>query len=792
MKQKVIFWIIAISLLGAGLYFHTYDYEYTGDDGIYAYFNRVTQKGLSEWTELFKYGSMNFITINPVNTSIYRPFTLLTFAVEYQIFGEFNASNGHVINVVLYFFLLLIVGKLLVDLCSKKELPIFVPLLILALYAVHPLHTEVVASVKSRDTLLASLFAFSAILIWFKSENRLTLGKQILIGFLFFLSLLSKEETITLMAVVAFIAYFFQNKKVLDSLKEVIPFFIPVVIYMICRAFVLDSAATVYDSKINSILYGLSGGERLATNLYIYLQYLKLLVFPHPLSWDYSFSHFDVQSFQNPLVWVSLILFGALFYLVYKGFKSRSLFSFGILFYLATFSIFANLTQSLTIGSNLGERFLFIPSLAFSFLLVYGLYRLLLNFQVKQQAMVAILVLLPVMLAFSWKTVDRAKVWKDAIALSSSGVKTAPTSWRTHVMYAEELRLKGAEIKKTSVDSAKPYYEEAVKQYDRMYQILGKDAPVSQYLAPFAEALLGVGDTARAKVVLNESLKKLPNNYFSKFKLAAISYEEGEYEKAKSLYLESLNAEKPDLHPAYKNLGLTYMRLNDNANAIKYFELALAEKEEPELRRNLAYLYTEEGDLDKAASYKSEDDEYSVEETAFLLTMRAGNDAFEAKNFALAVSEYGKIESEIEEFGGAEKYPSYYPAYGKALIETRDTLAAKTKFLIAYQLDPTNSVVSTNLGTIAFLKDKNYADAEKYFRAAVEAGHEDQFSALTNLGTALIVQRKEEEAIEVFEEALKYGSSKSVLSNLFLLNKAIGNEERMKYYQEQLQNSSSQ
>ena len=792
MKLKPIFWILLISFLGAALYFQTFNYGYSGDDGIYAYFNRVTQKGLEEWTELFKYGSMNFISINPVNTSIYRPFTLLTFAIEYQIFGEFNASNGHILNVILYFGLLLILGKFLLILSEKKQLPVFVPLLILALYAVHPIHTEVVASVKSRDTLLASLFAFSAILLWVSSGSKVKMLKQVGVGILFFLSLISKEETITLLALVFLIAYFFQNKTVVQSAKEVLPFLIPVILYMVFRGLVLDKAATTYDSKINSILYGLSGGERLATNLYIYLQYLKLLIFPHPLSWDYSFSQIDVQTFQNPMVWLSILTFGALIYLAIKGFKKRSLFSFGILFYLATFSIFANLTSSLTIGSNLGERFMFIPSLAFCFLVVYVLYRLFNHYKIEKSSLVTLLVFVPFLLAFSWKTVDRSPVWENGLALSSSGVETAPKSWRTHVMYAEELRLEAAKLKKTSPDSAKDYFALSVVHFDKAYEILGKDAPVSQYLAPLAEVLLGVGDTTRAKLVLEESIKKQPNVYFSKFKLAAVSYEEGDFEKARKFYLESLKADKPDLYATYKNLGLTYMRLNEKENAISSLEKAVEIQDDPELKRNLAYLYTEIGDLEKAESYQSDNDDFSVEETAFLIALRAGNDAFENKNFALAAAEYGKVESAFEEFGGSEKYPSYYAAYGKSLLETRDTLAAKARFLKAYQSDPSNSVVLTNLGTISFLKDKNYANAEKYFREAVEAGHEDQFSALNNLGTALIVQRKEKEAIEVYEKALQYGTSKSVLSNLYLLNKAVGNEERMNFYQEQLQKASNQ
>jgi protein O-mannosyl-transferase len=254
MKLKPIFWILFISFLGAALYFQTYNYGYSGDDGIYAYFNRVTQKGLEEWTELFKYGSMNFISINPVNTSIYRPFTLLTFAIEYQVFGEFNASNGHILNVILYFGLLLILGEFLLILSEKKNLPVFVPLLILALYAVHPIHTEVVASVKSRDTMLTSLFAFSAILLWVSSGSKVKMLKQVGVGILFFLSLISKEETITLLALVFLIAYFFQNKTVVQSAKEVLPFLIPVILYMVFRGLVLDKAATTYDSKINSIL----------------------------------------------------------------------------------------------------------------------------------------------------------------------------------------------------------------------------------------------------------------------------------------------------------------------------------------------------------------------------------------------------------------------------------------------------------------------------------------------------------------------------------------------------------
>ncbi|MDF2156694.1 hypothetical protein [Algoriphagus sp. CAU 1675] len=41
-------WVWFIALIGALLYIQTLGYGYSADDGIYAYFNRVTQKGLEE------------------------------------------------------------------------------------------------------------------------------------------------------------------------------------------------------------------------------------------------------------------------------------------------------------------------------------------------------------------------------------------------------------------------------------------------------------------------------------------------------------------------------------------------------------------------------------------------------------------------------------------------------------------------------------------------------------------------------------------------------------------------
>ncbi len=145
-------WILIIAFFGAVLYFQTVPYGYSGDDGIYSYFNWATQKGLSETWALFTNGSMNFLSIEPVNSGTYRPFTLLTFALEHDIFGEFDASHGHLINVLLYFLCLVVVGFFLKKICVLGRLPAWLGLLALALFAAHPVHTEVVALVTNTQS----------------------------------------------------------------------------------------------------------------------------------------------------------------------------------------------------------------------------------------------------------------------------------------------------------------------------------------------------------------------------------------------------------------------------------------------------------------------------------------------------------------------------------------------------------------------------------------------------------------------------------------------------------------
>lgn len=790
-RIKANYWVVLIALMGSMLYVHTYDYGYSADDGIYSHFNRVTSQGLDNWSELFAYGSMNFIQINPVNTSIYRPLTLLTFAVENELLGEFSAPIGHRVNIVLYGLVLLVIGWLLIKLFEIQKLPLWLALLVLLLYAVHPIHTEVVASVKSRDTLLCSLFAFLAILIWVNSGPKPKLLQQVIVGLLFFFSLISKEESIPLMALVASISYFFFHKSLKDSIISVTPFLVSVVIYLGIRAIILDEANTVYNSMINSVLYGATPGEMLATNFYIYIQYIKLLFLPHPLSWDYSFSQISVQSFSTPIVWVSILFFGGMILAAYRRFKRRSLFSFGIVFYLATFSIFANLTRSLIIGSNLGERFQFIPSLAFCFLIVYGLWKLSKKYAPTKSHLVLGIILLPVVFAFSWKTVDRAKVWESNYTLSKSGVENSPDSWRTHMFYGDELRQRGNQVKKVFPDSAKTYYAQAVKELDKGYEIIAGKVGVSQFLGSLAESYLGLGDSTKAISILEQSVKENPSSSFAFIKLGYVEMSRKNMAKAEEWFIKGLRAPDPNHLALYKALGTMYDKENENIKAIAAFKKGLEYGADRDVSRALGFLYFQEGDEQTARQYFPEDEEIDMEEVRFVKDLKLANLAFKDENYIVASQGYEEILPRFDEYGGEEKYPSFFGAFGESLIEVGDTIRSREFLLKAYDLNPAQGVICTNLGVIAYFYEKDYEEAERYFKEAIDAGVPDPYSSHVNLGSCQIVNGKEEAALITFEKAFEIQPTITVVRNLYLLNKNLGNPDKAQYYLNLLQANSN-
>ena len=175
------------------LYANTFQHGYVLDDEAVLAQNQLVKKGMGGVAELLH--TPYWFGYNGSKDG-YRPVSLVLFAVEWQIFGD-NASAFHVFN-VLWYAATVVLLFLTLRRWFGGQWPYF-PLFVTLLFMAHPIHTEVVANIKSRDELL-SFFFFTASLFYLKGYvDQLRLKKLIPALICFFLAVLSKENSVMLL-----------------------------------------------------------------------------------------------------------------------------------------------------------------------------------------------------------------------------------------------------------------------------------------------------------------------------------------------------------------------------------------------------------------------------------------------------------------------------------------------------------------------------------------------------------------------------------------------------------------
>src|SRR6187549_1413308 len=122
----------------------------------------------------------------------YHPFTTLSYAIEYNLFG-LNAKPYHFVNLFIHLLNTFMVFRLIKKISGKMEVAAITALF----FAIHPMHVESVAWISERKDLLYSFFflaAWLAYIVYLKSQRRTLLFYSLI---LFGCSLLSKSMAVT-------------------------------------------------------------------------------------------------------------------------------------------------------------------------------------------------------------------------------------------------------------------------------------------------------------------------------------------------------------------------------------------------------------------------------------------------------------------------------------------------------------------------------------------------------------------------------------------------------------------
>jgi tetratricopeptide (TPR) repeat protein len=214
--------VFAFALL---LYIGSMGNGYNLDDELVTRNHRLTAQGISAIPDIFS----SFYYEDAMNYKYeYRPVVLTSFALEHSLFGE-SPKTGHVINLLLY----ALMGVLLLHLLQQvfKSYSPWVALGATLLFVAHPLHTEVVCSLKNRDELLALLFSLLSLRAarQFVQTNRWL--PLLWTSVLFALAYMSKQSALVFLVITP-LTILLITRKLNEILLVFFALFLPVVVVM--------------------------------------------------------------------------------------------------------------------------------------------------------------------------------------------------------------------------------------------------------------------------------------------------------------------------------------------------------------------------------------------------------------------------------------------------------------------------------------------------------------------------------------------------------------------------------
>lgn len=553
------------------LYVNSWHNGYVLDDFSIIKENNIVNQGTKSIGTIFKtsyrYGYFN------MDDGLYRPLTLAMFAFEWEHWPN-NPHVSHLVNIILYAALAVILFLTLAELFASYS--ILLPFAATAFFIAHPVHTEVVSNIKSRDEILCFGLSFLSFYFLLKQKET-TNAKLILFATLsFFLALLSKESGITMLAVIPLGLFLFSklnNKTIIASTAALL---IITAIYLIIRSKVLhgnltDGGVAMID---NILVSAKDAGTRYGTATFILGKYLLLLIAPLTLRYDYSFNHIPLVNFGEASTLISLLVHGALVFIAIKNINKNKVLAFAILYYFITISLFSNIPM--IIGAAMAERFIFFSSLGFcialawiitrytsteTFLPIQSLKHFLSTYNKSFMFIAALLVF------YSFKTVQRNPQWKDNHTLYSHDIESLDNSSRAHYYLGNNL-VKTVAVEEKDPGKKKEYFELGIKHLERSLEIYPS---YSDAYSQLGVAYYRLNNLPKAEEYYLKALKYHPNEQITLNNLASVYFSTGKYNEAIEMYKKVIVL-NPRYTDALMNLGNCLGMLRRYSEAIPYFE----------------------------------------------------------------------------------------------------------------------------------------------------------------------------------------------------------------------------
>lgn len=603
--------IVIMCLVLAGLsfvlYFNTLWNGLVMDDVIVLKENRIVQKGFGGIWELLKTPHMyGYLTIP---NDLYRPFSLVMFAAEYEFFGLNHPGGYHFFNIVAFagctvlFFLFL-------DKFFKGQRTA-VAFIAAVIFAAHPIHTEVVANIKSRDEILCFLFAFWSLNFFMTYMNTGKMSKLVLGVLTLYISYISKETVITFIPVIALLFFVYNKVDNKRAVAIMVGTGVATAIFLIVRTSVLSAfdanqPGAGVEFIDNALSKAPNAASKLATEIVVMGKYLLLMFVPYPLLSTYSYKSIDFFTFANYQVWLSLIAYIGMFYFAITRFMKdrKDPWVFAIVIFIASLSLFSNFP--FLMGAELAERFAFFASAGFCLAAALAIEKWIIKAEARDIEVVktgkVLAILVPLTLVFGGMTIARNADWKDDYTLYKADVEKSPEDTRLHHNLATAI-AENMWPAETDSMKKKEYDKESIYHLRRAMDIYPDYADANVEMGRIFDRMRQYDSAIKYD---SRALELNPTNATANNNLGSVYLTSGRYPQAVELFRKSI-AINPNFKYSYINIARAYGQLKQYDSAIHNLHIyAALDPGYPDTKQELGTMYFMMQRYDSAEYYFKE------------------------------------------------------------------------------------------------------------------------------------------------------------------------------------------
>ena len=581
---------LVIALICVMCYGNTIFNGYSLDDDLNVTNNAYVQKGIAGVPDILTHPYASWAG----KSGDYRPMAAITYAIENQFFHN-NPHISHFFSIVYFILCVCFIYKVLDEVFSLGQLHQLLPLVIASLFAVHPMHTEVVASIKNREEILSLMFGMLSLLYaqrFLRSQNNIKLALAALS--LFVLAVISKVTIMPMVGVFFLLTYYNQSSKASNRNYRIFSavmiifavFYFGLMWYFVKRQF--------YDLE-NPLVLTNDVSIKLGTAMATLMFYFKMLFFPHPLSFYYGYNTIPLIAFGEPVSFFSVVIHLILLIYGIRLLLQKNAAGFFLLAYFMCIFPYSNLVVIYT--GIVSERAFFFPGvwlLAAIVTMVFSWSGL--NIEGGQGSSIQKPVIFTGLLffaVFSWLTIQRNFQWKDTKTLLSADIQHLENSTLANFFYASLLQESGEAAGAFGAEDialAKKYYRQSLSvspAYSQPYFKLGMiyeyyehnndsafvnfkianklDSSLTPVKFQLAKLYSIRGDYTSANKLFALVYKEIPSDTFNLFFYAQSLFFSGDTSKAFRLNDSLMLVAPGDYHP-YLNRGM-FNKLKGNPEA---------------------------------------------------------------------------------------------------------------------------------------------------------------------------------------------------------------------------------